>query len=338
MGTDWRPPSIVSLIDKRGRRARPANAPNPLTRPFTSPLLILGLALCPIASLASSPASAAPVDRAADRVDRIDRQLDRASRPAPAPQPPIPLPKGLIGTATKSPEVTFTLQAPVAWTNNASYDENDGTSAIHFSPAAQVKAVKYFKRVTLEGRASVGTDVYSRAKENNLSFTQLRFQLSLPDAGPLGMTPYLRYQPRVEFSDAGFGKYADTLHDFSVGLTRDIGKITSIDVYVRRRESPTPEIEMYRPGIDISFQGDFKNKHWSWSLDQAVEGRFYTGGSNRKRSDVYSSTEATIGWKPKANSPFALNLLDVVLEWNQSNFAGKDYVVLNVGLGFTATF
>lgn len=257
----------------------------------------------------------------------------------------------LSGETAKQPSstVTFSLTAPFAWTNNAGYDDDDGKSAFHVSPAAQVKATKKLRKVTLEGRASIGSDIYSRAEENNLSILQARFQLSVPDAIPLGrkpgspaFTPYFRYRPKVEFSDAFFGKYDNTIHELSLGATTDISDLlpepVSLELFVLRRESPDAVRERWQPGITVSMEGSFRDQNLGWSLEQSIQGRFFTGGTNDGREDLYSSTTAGITWKPSEDSPWKVTLVEATLEWNSSNFADRDYLVLNIGGGLSASF
>lgn len=236
--------------------------------------------------------------------------------------------------------VTFSLTAPFAWTNNAGYADDDGESAFHVSPAAQVKASKTFKDVTLEGRASVGSDIYSRAEENNLSFLQARFQLSLAEAGPAKFTPYFRYRPRVEYSDAFFGKYDSTIHDFSIGASKDIPKVfkvpVTLELFVLRRESTAAGRERWQPGITLSAEGSFRNAKWGWSIEQSIQGRFFTAGTNDGRDDLYASTYG--GITLKLGKKWKVTVAEATLEWNSSDAADRDYLVLNVGAGLSASF
>jgi hypothetical protein len=299
------------------------------------------LRMCGAALLAALPSIAAA--QASDRADRIDRRLDRLSRTQTEALSSRALgPIGVTAPAQDDDSIVFSLAAPFAWTDNAGYEDEDGTSAFHVSPAAQVKAVKTLKRIVLEGRATISSDIYSRAEENNLSFLQARFQLSLPGTGASATTPYVRYQPRAEYSDAVFGKYDSTLHDLSAGVTATVAKLlpvpVAVEAFVLRRESSRAERERWQPGITLSAEGAFRNPALGWLVEQSVQARLFTGGTNDGRNDVYASTYAALNWTPKSAPRLEVTLIEATAEWNDSDAAGRDYFVLNIGAGFTARF
>ena len=247
---------------------------------------------------------------------------------------------GNTGNDPETSSVTFSLAAPMAWTNNAGYSDDDTRSAFHVSPAAQVKASKTIGDVRLEGRASLGSDIYSRAEENNLSFLQARFQLSVAHAGPWRFTPYFRYRARAEYSDSFFGEYDSTIHDFSVGGTKDISAFfkvpVTLDLFVLRRESTSAGRERWQPGATASAEGSFGHSQWGWSLEQSIQGRFFTAGANEGRNDFYASTYG--GITLNIGRKWKLTVAEATLEWNSSDAADRDYLVLNVGASLSASF
>lgn len=346
-----RPSSVPATTDRTGcndQIAGPArlHLGEPLAQIVRRilPTLLLGGAAALISL--SAPARAQSADAAGDRISRQLERITVPKRQRAAPQigPDGSVPLSASFEIPRTEDVTFTLSAPVAWTNNAGYAENNGRSSFHVTPAAQVRAWKHLQNssLVLEGRATVASDIYSRAEENNLSFLQARFEARLEGALGHGWTPYARYQPRVEFSDAQFSKFDSTLHDFTIGATGTLkpesGLPVQVTVFIMRREATKPARERYQPGLTLGIGRHFGESAFSWSLEQSVQGRFFTGGANDGREDFYASTEAALKWTPRDGSPWEISLLDATLELNSSNFAQHDYAVLNVGTKVALTF
>jgi len=302
--------------------------------------ILIGLARI---ALAAVPGLAWPAALSAQgndaQADRLDRQLDRIATPPPA----TPALVGLVDGGLPPPQfpqdqVTFIALFPVMWTSNAGYADDDPETAAHGTPSLELRASRTYRRLRLEGRAALSSDIYSRAEENNLSFVRLRFEIGATDPGPLNFVPYLRYQPVVEFSDAHLGDYSKTKHDFSIGA---VNKFTggNLRLFATRRESTDPNAERFQLGGQLTFEGPLgSNPRWSWSFVQSLEARFFTGGTNDGRRDIYASANGTISWRRSSTSAWTFNALDVTAEWNQSDVAGRDYFVVNAGSSISFRF
>jgi hypothetical protein len=267
------------------------------------------------------------------QADRIDSQLDRV---------PTRLPDQIFafdGAAPPTSTITLVAILPVKWTNNAGYAQDDEEEAAHATPSLEMRAVRTSTSLRLEGRASISTDAYTRAEENNLSLLRFRVELGGRQTNVLGMLPYIRYQPVIEFSDAHLGTYSKTKHDFSIGGVRTIRPGTEFRLFATRRESTDPNSERFQLGMSLTIKGPLsQDERWSWSVAPGLESRFFTGGTNDGRTDIYLSTEAAISWAPKSDSPWTFNALTATVERNLSDAAGRDYFVLNIGSSISVTF
>jgi len=273
------------------------------------------------------------------QADRIDSLLDRI----PTRQPPQFF-VALDGAAAPTTSFTLVAALPAKWTNNAGYANDNEQAAFHLTPSLEMRATRTSANVRLEGRASISTDIYSRAEENNLSLLRFRFEVGGRRPSILNMVPYIRYQPVIEYSDAHLGTYSKTKHDFSIGgvrsLQADERLSADLRVFATRREATDPNSERIQLGLSLTMKGPLSrnNPQWSWSVVPGVESRFFTGGTNDGRSDIYLSTEAAISWSPKPDSPWSVNVLSVTVEKNISDVAGRDYFVANIGSSVSFTF
>jgi len=308
-----------------------------------------------VAFATAAPACAQGGDRNDARADRVDRQIGRAVTSTSQAQPSLtrgslPQIMALSSSTAPGPDETksknkpadffISFSLPGYWTNNAGYDEDGGRSAFHVSPAAQLGVIKSLSAVTVEARVTVASDIYSRATENNGSFLRARLQATFTGASDAlgGFTPYLRYQPRLDFSDAKFGDSAGTKHDMVLGASAELKKGADLELFVIRREASKSAAERWQPGATLTFADAFKGRpNLGWSVEQSFEGLLYTGGSNDGRKDFYSSTDAVISWH-REKSHVTVNLLEVQVEWNRSNRPSRDFFVVNVGAGLSAKF
>jgi hypothetical protein len=265
------------------------------------------------------------------QADRLDTQIDLAAEKR----------REAIGFDEKAaPKTTFAfaLSLPAAWTNNAGYSDDKVQRAVHFTPSAQAAVTHELRDFTLEGRATISSDSYTRYEDNNLSFVRLRLQVTARHA-VAGFKPYLRYQPRVEFKNASFGGYKKTIHDFMLGASGDLGG-GKLDLYVQRREATDPNSERWQPGARLAFKGPLKlgTPGFSWAIVQTVEGRFFSNGSNSGRHDFYSGTDVSIAWQPSPHSPLEIKPIQITAEVNKSDRAKHDYFVVNIGPSISLTF
>jgi hypothetical protein len=265
------------------------------------------------------------------QIDQLDDQIDLITEKR----------REVLGFDEKAaPKTTFAFAflLPAAWTNNAGYSDDKVQRAVHFTPSAQAAVIHDFRDFTLEARATVSSDSYTRYEENNLSFVRLRLQITTRH-DLAGFKPYLRYQPRVEFKNATFGGYKKTIHDFVLGASGDLGG-GKLELYIQRREATDPNSERWQPGAKLTFSGPIglKKSGFGWEIGQTVEGRFFSNGSNSGRHDFYSGTDVSIAWKPGPDSPFKLKPIQVSAEVNKSDRAKRDYFVVNIGPSVSLSF
>ncbi|HEV7658918.1 MAG TPA: hypothetical protein VGO55_03645 [Allosphingosinicella sp.] len=275
------------------------------------------------------------------RTDRLERQIDRVATQTRAEEE-----TERAGLESLAPQpvskLNFIVLLPVSWTNNAGYAEDDGETAVHATPSFEMRASRTSPGLRLEARATIASDNYSRVEDNNLSFLRFRFEIGGVEPGPLNFVPYARYQPVVEFSDAHLGDYSKTKHDFSIGGVNsfkvgDAGG--TVRLFVTRRESTDPNAERFQLGGQVALEGPLAAaSHWGWSATQGLEARFFTGGTNDGRTDIYVSTNGTISWRPTPESSWTFNALDVTVEWNRSDVADRDYFVVNAGSSISFRF
>jgi hypothetical protein len=284
------------------------------------------------AAVFSIPAALSAQEREVARGDRIDFRSDRVTDERLS----AALDTARENRAGDAPVTvtSFTLSVPVYWTNNADYADEGGRSDFHLNPTAQF-AVRHEERgMRIDARLTASSDQYIEHEDNNASFMALRLQASAPDA--MGkFTPYARYQPRLSFGDGEFGGDSSTTHDFTVGASGALSSAAKLDLFGTRREATVVTAERWQTGATLTFSGNTGSENLGWSLSQGLQGRFFTGGTNDGRKDIYSITSAglTLSMGDVEITPAELSL-----EWNNSNRANRDYLVLSVGAGISLTF
>jgi hypothetical protein len=294
----------------------------------TGAFLAVALHLCTAGTAQAQEREVAIGDRIDRRIERdAERELDEAVARA-----------GRTGGPATA--FTFSLSTPGYWANNVDYADTGGRSDFHINPTADF-AVRHDtgNGLVIDAAVTASTDQYLEHEDVNGSFLGLRLQASLKN-GIGNFTPFVRYQPRLSYDDGDFGGDSATTHNFTLGGSMPLGSSTRVksklNVSATRREASNASAERWQTGATLTFSGDITPNRLGWSLSQGLEGRFFDGGANDGREDIYSLTSA--GLTIPITKQLELTPVELSLEWNESNRLNRDYLVLSVGIGLSISF
>lgn len=275
-------------------------------------------------TVATSANAQVPGDTAADRADarlaRIERQSDTADRTAAS----------LVEGTEKVRPFKLKLSLPFAYNSNVENADANRLDAFHVTPSALLEWKRPEGVFRPFARIVADADEYSDHSDNGSSTLSGRIGFRIVDESLGGFTPYAHYTPLAIFG-RGFDDHQLTLHTFAAGATGEFdlsGTTLSTDIAVARREASAAVAERYQFGGSIGLSRDIVPDEVSWSIEQAVQKRWFTGGANDGRGDLNFTTTIGLSWILSKKAT-----LDVgaTFERNESSRAGKDYSTFDIG-------
>jgi hypothetical protein len=273
------------------------------------------------AAVIGGVSSTAVAQTAESTVQRADFRLGRTDKPEVEPS------FRDFGTA-KPFQLTFTL--PITYNTNVENSPTKQKQSPHFVPTLQMDWKKSEGTVRPFFRVKADSDFYTKHSDNDGATFSGRMGIKVFDPTLGKLVPYIHYSPVLIF-ERGFKSHQVTLHSFTAGAA---GKFTlgqtelGVDFQGARREATLRNFELNRAGLTVSLSGDITPDKLSWSVDQSVNGKFYTGGTNKGRHDTNFITNAGLSWSIGTSRTVDLG---VSFEHNSSNRVGKNYSAWDIG-------
>lgn len=283
----------------------------------------MGLALLALASGPAWGQSTASIDKA---LDRAEARADRGEAATATSQAIL----GLDGGVAPVKNWTLSFALPLSFNSNVANAETGRLSAVHTAPAVELKGVwDISPSATFSLTAKAEMDVFSAHTDNDTSGLSgiAEFAIGNPDER---LSPYIRYTANSLYAGQWEG-HLITTHLFGLGVRRNfklsVDDSVALNVSYNRREASVITAEQHRFAGQLGYNGKIDGKT-GWSLAARVQYSDYTGGASAARNDVQLRT--IVGVTHKLTPGLTVSA-DMMFLRNWSNFAGKDYSVIDAG-------
>lgn len=280
---------------------------------------ITALAAALASALCTAPALAQSEDSIVEHADSRDLRRDQQDEEEEK--------RYALAGGTRDFTVTVTL--PFSYNSNIEGAPSGERDAFHANPSIELEWERNLGGAIVFALAGADQDLYSRFTANNGASLWGAFGI-LGDEAELGFEPYVEYAP-VSIHESGFGSHLVTLHDLKFGLNKTFALGGSLGLTAnaefRRREATSANSEQNRVGGSIELSGDIA-ADLGWSVEQYVQGRFFTGGTNTGRNDFYLASRAALSWFPTS----AIDVdFTVFFEHNDSNRPDREFSTWDIG-------
>ncbi len=220
---------------------------------------------------------------------------------------------------------TLQVRAPVDWRSNLGRRE-DGSRLQGLTLAPDVSVSRRWRLGSLRIFTEVGAfqaTVLPDASRDSAGFYGT-FEAEAGNSSAR-FTPYIGYEP-VRLYSGVFSRPVVTVHDISLGVRRDYGA-TFLDLYGRRQEASTDQLERWSAGLTLSHTLPLGGRA-VLNLRGEAEVRYFDSRDDEQRRDLRTRFRARVILPIDSAVDVQLT---ADLQRNSSNFAGLTSTNLIIG-------